>query len=376
MKFVRSHQGILPPFMLLELTRRNPTETQYLTTLAVTQRLYASSPGSNDRLHHFAPVLAGAANADRETFDCEGTRKGKKKYRFEADPPGTDVEGNEAHDFTGAVRDYYRLVHGRVGIDAHSMKFVSWFNYDQDYNNAFWDGVKMTYGRPKNKIFRSFVLLDVCGHEVTHGVTEFVCGMEYYGQSGALNEHLSDVFGELIEMHAKKLTVDKADWVIGNGIFQPGIKGVGIRHMLNPGTAYNDPALGKDPQPAHMRDYMKMSGDNGGVHYNSGIPNRAFALFANDVGGAAWEVAGKIWYAARAVSSSKPSFAQFAQLTLDACKSVGHEGRVKRLKEIWVDGVGINPSATALDTDTPAPGGSDDEGGLPPVVVGATTART
>ncbi|MBY0359157.1 MAG: M4 family metallopeptidase [Candidatus Obscuribacterales bacterium] len=362
MKFERSHHGILPPFMLLELDRRYGATTEFIDTLATTKRLFADSPRRGNHHYHFLPTASGSSNGERETYDCQGktTRPGKK-YRFESDKPGSDTEGNNAHDFTAMVREFYLKIHGRNSIDAHGMPMVSCFNFDRDYNNAFWDGAMMTYGRPQNNIFKSFVLLDVCGHEISHGVTEFVANIEYYGQPGALNEHLSDVFGELIEQYANGITVDKADWVIGNGIFQPGIKGTGIRNMLNPGTAYNDPSLGKDPQPGHMRDYVKMSGDNGGVHYNSGIPNRAFALFAQGVGGNAWEKAGKIWYAARTTCGARPSFGRFAYETVEACKQLGMTNLVSTLDKAWKD-VGITPSKTAVDTDTPAPGGADEHG--------------
>src|SRR5205814_5884503 len=93
-----------------------------------------------------------------------------------------------------------------------------------------------------------------------------------------------------------KQTADKADWLIGAGLLAKGVNGVAIRSMKAPGTAYDDPRLGKDPQPAHMRDYFKGSADNGGVHINSGIPNHAFYLAASALGGNSWDKAGKIWY--------------------------------------------------------------------------------
>jgi len=74
------------------------------------------------------------------------------------------------------------------------------------------------------------------------------------------------------------------------------VKGVGIRSMKAPGTAYDDPVLGKDPQPAHMKDYVNTISDNGGVHINSGIPNHAFYVTALELGGNAWSKAGQIWY--------------------------------------------------------------------------------
>ena len=93
-----------------------------------------------------------------------------------------------------------------------------------------------------------------------------------------------------------KQKVDKADWLIGAGLFTKKIKGIALRSMKEPGTAYDDPTIGKDPQPGHMKNYVKTTSDNGGVHINSGIPNHAFYLAAEEIGGYAWEKAGKIWY--------------------------------------------------------------------------------
>ncbi len=107
---------------------------------------------------------------------------------------------------------------------------------------------------------------------------------------------MSDVFGSLVKQYNKKQTADKADWLIGQGLFTPKVKGVALRSMEAPGTAYDDPVLGKDPQPADMKHYVKTSDDNGGVHINSGIPNKAFYEVAIRIGGNAWEKAGMIWY--------------------------------------------------------------------------------
>jgi len=104
------------------------------------------------------------------------------------------------------------------------------------------------------------------------------------------------VFGSLVKQYHLKQTADKADWLIGEGLLAKGINGKGLRSMSEPGTAYDDPLLGKDPQPAHMKDFIKTREDNGGVHLNSGIPNRAFYLAATAIGGYAWEKAGYAWY--------------------------------------------------------------------------------
>ena len=143
---------------------------------------------------------------------------------------------------------------------------------------------------------RFTVAVDVIGHELTHGVTQFEAKLAYWDQSGALNESFSDIFRSLVKQKKLNQTADQADWLIGAGLFTSNVKGLAIRSMKEPGTAYDDPLLGKDPQPAHMRHYVNTTSDNGGVHINSGIPNRAFYLAALEIGGHAWERAGKIWY--------------------------------------------------------------------------------
>ncbi len=347
-KFNRNIEGILPPHLLVEIARRNPELTHYLKTLARTAEMWKGSEARNGQLYRFL----NAGKSDRQVYDAQHhTRRPGVKARFEGEGASSDKVVNDVYDFGGTIRSFYMDVHGRNGIDANGMvmKFVT--HYDQDYDNAFWDGEMMTFGDGDQDIFSTFVLLDVTGHELTHGITEFAAGTEYYGQSGALNEHFSDVWGELIEQYSLKQTADKGDWLVGRGLFMPNIKGRALRDMLNPGTAYNDPKLGKDPQPAHMSKYYKTSSDNGGVHYNSGIPNKAFATFAVAVGGFAWEKAGKIWYAARVAAGSKPSFAQFAAHTIEACKALFPD-ELTKLQKAWGD-VGVTPSLTEVDTLTP-----------------------
>jgi Zn-dependent metalloprotease len=155
----------------------------------------------------------------------------------------------------------------------------------------------MVYGDGDQTIFDRFTkCLDVVGHELTHGVTAATAGLLYQNQSGALNESMSDVFGSLVRQMKENQTADQADWLIGKGLFLPTINGEALRSMKAPGTAYDDPTIGKDPQPADMAHYVNTRSDQGGVHTNSGIPNHAFYLVATQLGGFAWEKAGKIWY--------------------------------------------------------------------------------
>ena len=134
-------------------------------------------------------------------------------------------------------------------------------------------------------------------------------------------------------------TADKADWLIGEGLLAKGVNGVALRSMKAPGTAYDDPKLGKDPQPADMEGYVHTGQDNGGVHINSGIPNHAFYLVAVALGGHAWEKAGKIWYQTLTDKRLRNSanFAAFAQLTVDnASKLYGMGGaEQKAVQDAW-----------------------------------------
>lgn len=339
--------GVVPPYLLEELGRRNPYQPSFVQTLQSTREI---------QVNPLLPWIFGKKNYNgaREVYDANGKEKlPGKKARFEGDKASDDAEVNAAYEFTGHVRNFYKDLFGRNSIDGKGMKFVSTVNYGENYENAFWNGSQMTYGRPgKDSPFKTFVLLDICAHEITHGVTEKESSLKYYGQSGALNESLSDIFGELVQQRSKNQKATEADWIVGDGIWKDTVKGKGLRDMLHPGEAYNDPKIGKDPQPAHMKDYIKTTRDNGGVHYNSGIPNRAFALFATSVGGYAWEEPGHIWYEARKNAGKEPSFAQFAYHTIEAAKKLGFTADVEKLQKAW-ESVGVTPSAEEKDLLTP-----------------------
>ena len=151
---------------------------------------------------------------------------------------------------------------------------------------------------------------------MTHGVTQYEAKLVYRNQSGALNESFSDVFGSLVKQRTLNQTATEADWLIGAGLFTPNVDGQGLRSMKAPGTAYNDPVLGRDPQPAHLNDFVNTTSDNRGVHINSGIPNHAFYVAATEIGGNAWEKAGQIWYIAlRDKLQAESNFQVAANLT-------------------------------------------------------------
>jgi Zn-dependent metalloprotease len=245
------------------------------------------------------PEAAAVAAPKRTVYNAKNQEKlPGDAVRKEGDGPSGDKAVDENYDWLGATFDLYAKVYKRNSIDGAGLPLNSTVHYGKDYNNAFWDGDQMVYGDGDGRLFHSFTgPIDVTGHELTHGVTQHAAGLLYFEQPGALNESISDVFGSLVKQYHLGQTADQADWLIGAGLFGPEVdSATALRSMKAPGTAYEDDVLGKDPQPGHMKDYVTTFEDNGGVHINSGIPNKAFYLCAMALGGHAWEKAGRIWY--------------------------------------------------------------------------------
>jgi Zn-dependent metalloprotease len=220
------------------------------------------------------------------------------------------------------------------------MALNGYVHFADDYNNAFWDGQHMVFGDGDGDLFNRFTLaLDVIAHELTHGVTEDEGRLIYFRQAGALNESISDVFGSLVKQRVLEQTADQADWLIGAALLTDEVEGVALRSMADPGTAFDDPILGKDPQPAHMNDFVNTFEDNGGVHINSGIPNKAFCLVAKALGGYAWEKAGRIRYETLRDPRLKPNigFRRFSSLSVaNAVRLYGGESmEAQAVREGW-----------------------------------------
>ncbi len=235
--------------------------------------------------------------------------------RREGDSACSDASANAAYEHAGQTFAFFEQIFGRASIDGRGMRLLSSVHYGKHYDNAFWDGTEMVYGDGDGVVLGSFTAaLDVIAHELAHGLTESAANLTYSGQSGALNESISDVFGSLVKQWVHKQRAEDADWLIGDALLVDRKFGRALRSMKAPGTAYDSMFMGgKDPQPAHMRDYQHMRSDDGGVHVNSGIPNHAFYLLAIALGGHAWERAGAIWfYALTEAARPHTSFSDFA----------------------------------------------------------------
>lgn len=296
---------ITPPHMLQEIVRNgSSTQRDIALRTLITSEQMRGQRRIMKLMATFMGIAVPAGNKQRLIYDAKnGSQLPGILVRSEGDPASTDPAINEAYDGSGVTYDLFFDTYGRNSIDNNGLKLNSTVHYQKGYDNAFWDGKQMVYGDGDEdlpvaeRLFNRFTIaLDIIGHELTHGVTQFEADLAYWDQAGALNESLSDVFGSLVKQYQQKQTANQADWIIGEALFTSNVIGVGIRSMKAPGTAYDDPVLGKDPQPGHMKDYVRTVEDNGGVHINSGIPNRAFYVTALELGGYAWEKAGSIWY--------------------------------------------------------------------------------
>jgi Zn-dependent metalloprotease len=287
---------------------------------------------------------AAALDKNRTVFDAHHTQQlPGSRLRGEGDPPSQDVAVNEAYDYAGATLDFYFKSYQRNSIDDRGMPVNSTVHYGSNYDNAMWNGRQMVYGDGDGELFNRFTIdIDVIGHELTHGVTQVEAGLIYQGQPGALNESVSDVFGSLVKQFAANQTADQADWLIGEHLFTDQVDPKGsaaLRSMKSPGDAYDDDVLGKDPQPANMKDYVRTQEDSGGVHINSGIPNHAFYLAATAIGGYAWEKAGLIWYETLLSPRLLPGtrFVGFARLTVAVARQLFGPGsaEVQATRDAW-----------------------------------------
>jgi Zn-dependent metalloprotease len=310
---------ITPPHLLQKLLESKDKDIRQaaLNTLMSTARLRGERA-----VRATAGFLAAPSIGRRTIYDCRNSMNlsSATLARTEDGMESKDESVNRAFEGLGFTREFYKKFFGRDSIDGRGMRLDGYVHRGLRYNNAFWDGQEMIFGDGDGKIFTDFTKsLDVIAHELTHGVTEFTANLEYHNQSGALNESMSDVFGSLVKQWSLGQKAEAADWLIGAELFTPDIPADALRSMKAPGEAYNNDLLGKDPQPDHMNGFVNQpdteEGDWGGVHINSGIPNKAFYLTAVAIGGFAWEAPGRIWYESLLASNEFTKFQDFADTT-------------------------------------------------------------
>jgi Zn-dependent metalloprotease len=301
-----AHHTIVPPFLLERVAERGtPAQRDWaLATLAADRSMRpARASAVQARIALAAPRPPAESGAPakptpRVVYDAGGreTVPGRR-VRQDGDPATGDAAVDEAWEAMGATDDFLREALGRRSLDGTGGVMEAVVHYGRNYVNAFWDGQRIVCGDGDGELFGRFTKsLDVVAHELGHGVVDHEAAFEYRGQPGALNESAADVVGVLTRQHHLGQKAVGADWLVGADILGPEVEGQALRSMAAPGTAYDDDVLGKDPQPAHMDAYVVTDDDDGGVHINSGIPNHAFYTAATELGGFAWERAGRIWY--------------------------------------------------------------------------------
>ena len=250
-----------------------------------------------------------------------------------------------AHYNSVLAFEYYKARHARTSLNGKGGTIVSIINITDEsgkgFDNAFWNGEFMGYGNGKDAFKSLAGGLDVAGHEMTHGVVENTANLEYNGQSGAINESMADVFGVMI---------DRNNWTIGEAVVKPGVYPSGaLRDMANPnngGSSLRDPGF----QPKNMNQYYTGSQDNYGVHINSGIPNYAFYLFANN-GNVGKDKAEKVYYRALSTYLTKTSkFLNLRLAVIKSCQDLYGNGAEATAAAAAFDAVGIIDNST-----TPAP---------------------
>jgi len=345
-------QCIIPPYITERLLRSDDpaVRARAEANMLAAETMRAARENVRRSPSLIAP-RAPRGGKHRLLYDARGRdRLPGTLVRSENQSAVDDPAVNEAFDHAGATYDFYNTVFQRDSLDGSGMTLMGSLHVGESdgrggfttLDNAFWDGKQMAYGDGDDVIFQRFTRsLDVVGHELTHGVQSFTSNLAYEGQSGALNEHFADVFGILVRQWKNGETAAQSDWLIGKEVLVGARTRRAVRDMQHPGTAFtNDPYLGSDPQPAHMSKLYEGRSDNGGVHINSGIPNRAFVLAAKALGGNAWDVTGRIWFDTMLRLPKSADFQKCAELSAEIAGEMGAEA-ARAVTSAWASvGVG------------------------------------
>lgn len=322
-----------------------------------------------------------------ETFGTGGTQS---RFTDTDDSWVSTIQraGVDAHYGAAKTYDYFSSSHGRNGINGSggpgtttaaansSISLITsrvHFGSSGAYNNAFWYNNQMSYGDGDGVNFSPLTTIDICGHELTHGVTQYEAGLTYSGEPGALNESMSDVFGAMVELYNDGGVISADTWKIGEDAYTPGTSGDALRYMNDPHLASNGGWTAND-DPDHYSERYTGTGDNGGVHINSGIGNKAFYLAAVGgthhlsgvtVTGMGTTDAARIWYSALAnYMTSGTNFSGARTATLNAATAIFGSGSAQynSTASAWCAvGVGSCPGGTPTPTPTPTPGGCTTE---------------
>lgn len=338
--------GVVPPLLLSRMIDHGGADLQVAASRSrvPAEALRRARPAPARRLTEAGIRLVVYDAGHQNVLE----RERLTQVRVSGAPPTGDPDVDDAYDAMAATAAFTQDVLRRSSIDGVGTELSAAVHYGQNFNNAFWSGELLFLGDGDGRIFRRFSgCPDVVAHELFHALPG-IADLSFYGQSGALVESLCDVLAMLVVQYTRREAAAEASWILGENLLVADVRGVGLRSLKAPGTAYDDETLGKDPQHAHMDGFVATDTDNGGVHINSGIPSHAFYRLATALGGRAWERAGLIWY--DAITTEAPDadldFHGFARRTIAAAdRRHGIESEETRAtREAW-DAVGLPPRA-------------------------------
>jgi vibriolysin len=288
---------------------------------------------------------------DRKTYSANNTSSLPGTLgRSENEGAVANIDVNAAYDNAGYVYDYYFATFGRDSFDNQGATLISTVNYGSRYNNAFWNGEQMVYGDGDGQVLSPLGRsLDVTGHEITHAVTERTAGLIYSGESGGLNESMSDIFGSAIEA-ARNGVIDERTWLLGEDVWTPNTPGDALRYL-------DDPA--KDGES--LDDYNSMNSWID-VHYSSGISNLAFKLLVTggkhprgkstaEVPALGMEQASAIFFRALTVYMTEDSNFEAARVaTAQAAKDLYGESAAAAVHKTW-DALNVPNGAVPVEAE-------------------------
>lgn len=349
---------VVPPRLLRRLLVHDDAEIREvaLSTLLTTARLRGQREllGEASQSHWANGLSRTIQNA------ANNSTPSGKVVRSEDGRASTDEAANDVYEGLGATHELFQTVFHRDSVDGRGRRLDAVVHFGNRFNNAFWNGAQLVFGDADGKAFLGFTKsIDIIAHELTHAITQYTCNLEYHGQSGALNESMSDVFGSIAKQYALRQHVHAADWLIGAGTLGPVVPGVALSSLKAPGTAY----LGDD-QVSTMMSYVQTpdtdAGDWGGVHRNAGIPNHVFYLVATRLGGFAWEGAAQIWYDTLLSLRPNADFKSCATMTYYmAGRRFGVNSREQQeVGNAWTEvGVSVVPERAPMSVRVTAPTG-------------------
>ena len=251
----------------------------------------------------------------------------KTLSRQEGGQESSIKEVNQAYEYSGYTFGFFKKHLGFV-LPQPMIQVVNFNNNPLfvGFGNAYFAPLKMglqmmVYGTGDKRYFNNFTNdITVIAHELSHSYLDniFPGKFSYAGQPGALNEHIADVIGKCVEAQYKGWSGPVGNWKFGADLMvNPNFS---LRDMMNPGQAYDDPDLGKDRQVGHMKDFVVTDDDHGGVHLNSGIMSRVFALFSESMKSPLYDLPLKVWVRAIKKSAANPSFKVFGKALIDAAE--------------------------------------------------------